>query len=181
MFDPRNGPAYSAEFVARYRAAQFARNRQITAWVREQLDWLRTGAPTAPSGARVDNLPFVVHSTAADPRFLDLTLDPSDRSTTTLWGEPWVANYQPATLGHLTSLRAWLSQWSVDDSRANAPAELPNVTVRLHDVAPPTGNPPAEERKGTPRSGARRHGGYPGLTVPSAGSAGAGSCSPMWS
>ncbi|MCF7547474.1 hypothetical protein [Pseudonocardia sp. WMMC193] len=134
MFDPRNGPAYSREFVVRYREAQLARNRRITRWVRERLEWLRTESPTTPDGMRIDNLPFVVHGTAADPRFLDLTLDPSDRQATTLWGHPWVANYQPATLGHLTSLRAWLSQWSVDESRANAPAELPHVSAPVQVV-----------------------------------------------
>lgn len=134
MFDPRNGPAYSTEFVVRYREAQLARNRRITRWVRERLEWLRTESPTTPDGTRIDNLPFVVHGTAADPRFLDLTLDPSNRQATTLWGHPWVANYQPATLGHLTSLRAWLSQWSVDESRANAPAELPHVSVPVQVV-----------------------------------------------
>jgi pimeloyl-ACP methyl ester carboxylesterase len=134
MFDRRNGPAYSAEFVARYRDAQVARNRRITGWVRERLEWLRTSSPATPDGTRIDNLPFVVHGTAADPRFLDLTLDPSDRPATTLWGEPWVANYQPATLGHLTSLRAWLSQWSFDDSPANAPAELPHVSVPVQVI-----------------------------------------------
>ncbi|GAA1236062.1 alpha/beta fold hydrolase [Prauserella halophila] len=134
MFDPRNGPSYSAEFITRYRAAQIARNRRITAWVRGQLEWLRDSSPVSPEGNKIDNMPFVVHGTAADPRSLDLTLDPSDRLATTLWGDPWVANYQPATLGHLTSLRAWLSQWSFDDSRANAPAELPHVTVPVQVI-----------------------------------------------
>jgi hypothetical protein len=71
--------------------------------------------------------------------------------------------------------------WLVTVTRCDDGQELARTQVRLHDVAPPTGNPPRRSEEGTPRSGARRHGGYPGLTVPSAGSAGAGSCSPMWS
>jgi pimeloyl-ACP methyl ester carboxylesterase len=134
MYDLSNTRPYSDEFISRYRAAQLARNRRITAWVREQLDWLRTDAPDGPSGHRVDDMPFVVHGTAADPRFLDLTLDASDREASTLWGDPWVANFQPATLGHLTSLRAWLSQWSIDDSRANAPTELPHVNAPVQVI-----------------------------------------------
>lgn len=129
IFDPRHGPPFSADFVDKYRAAQITRNRRITAWVRERLTWLNDHAPAGPSGARVHDLPFVVHGTCADPRALDLALEPSDREATTLWGDPWVANFQPATLGHLTSLRAWLSQWSIDDSRSNAYVELSRVGV----------------------------------------------------
>lgn len=133
MFDPRHGPPYSERFLTKYRDAQVARNRRITAWVREQLGRLQ--AFPGPAGAlTIDDMPFVVHGTAADPRFLDLTLDASDREATTLWGDPWVANYQPATLGHLTSLRSWLSQWSYDESRANAPQELPHVTVPVQVI-----------------------------------------------
>lgn len=134
MYHPDNRPPYKPEFLARYRREQLTRNRRITSWVREKLAWLADEAPVGPSGVRVDDLPFVVHGTTADPRFLDLTIDPSDRAATTLWGDPWVANFQPATLGHLTSLRAWLSQWSIDDSRANAPAELPHVSVPVQVI-----------------------------------------------
>ncbi|GAA1014145.1 alpha/beta hydrolase [Acrocarpospora pleiomorpha] len=124
MFEPANGPVYSPEFVTRYRQAQIDRNRRITGWALQQIEALR--AHTRGSEAP-DDLPFVVHGTAADLRFLDLTLDPSDRIARTIWGSPWVANFLPASLGHLTSLRSWLSQWSYDRSRANAYRELPGV------------------------------------------------------
>jgi len=117
-----HGPTFDAEFLDRYRAAQIARNERITGWVDDQLAGLaahgregRHGEKTGP-----DDLPFVVHGTAADPRFTDLAVDPSDRRPGTLWGDPWTANFQPASLGHLTSLRSWLSQWSYTRSRANA-------------------------------------------------------------
>ena len=124
MFDPANGPAYDVEFLDRYRAAQIARNERITAWVDDQLAALAT---RGREGTGPDDLPFVVHGTAADPRFTDLTVDPSDRRPGTLWGDPWTANFQPASLGHLTSLRSWLSQWSHTRSRANAYRCLKNV------------------------------------------------------
>lgn len=127
MYEPVNGPAYSVEFLRRYREAQLARNRRITTWVRAQLARL-------PQLSTVKDLPFVVHGTAADPRFLDLDIEPSDRPRETLWGDPWQANHQPATLGHLTSLRSWLSQWSYDESRANAYAELPNVSIPVQVI-----------------------------------------------
>ena len=40
LFDPRHGPPYDPDFVARYRDAQVARNHRITAWARAELDRL---------------------------------------------------------------------------------------------------------------------------------------------
>jgi pimeloyl-ACP methyl ester carboxylesterase len=119
LFADHNTPPYSADFVALYRAAQRERNHRITAWVRERLAEI-----DKLSHGRVEDLPFVVHGTCADPRFLDLGLDPSDRDAGTLWGDPYSANLMPATLGHLTSLRSWLSQWSLLDSNADGPRHL---------------------------------------------------------
>jgi pimeloyl-ACP methyl ester carboxylesterase len=134
MYEPSNGPAYSAEFLQRYRAAQIERNRRITNWVREQLRQLDSGELDPRTAGTLRDMPFVVHGTAADPRFTDLTIEPSDRPADTLWGAPWVANFQPATLGHLTSLRSWLSQWSYDESRANSYRELPGVSVPVQVI-----------------------------------------------
>ena len=128
MFRSENGPAYSADFVARYRDAQTARNRRITSWVRQTLARLAAD-PDGP-----DDMPFVVHGTAADPRFLDLSLDPSDREPATILGDPWKTNFLPARLGHYTSLRSWLSQWSIDDSRSDAVSALPQVTVPVQII-----------------------------------------------
>ncbi|MEJ0066648.1 MAG: hypothetical protein WDM85_15570 [Caulobacteraceae bacterium] len=36
-FNPDNGPPYSAAFIARYRAAQRARNQRITDWAKAEL------------------------------------------------------------------------------------------------------------------------------------------------
>ncbi len=124
LFNPENGPPYSAEFLERYRAAQLARNRKITAWVRQRIDdAAATGRP------QFADLPFAIHGTCADPRFVDLSIDPSDREAGTLWGDTPVANYIPATLGHFSSSRSWLSQWSIDDSECNAVRHLPAVSV----------------------------------------------------
>src|SRR5256885_16011178 len=38
LFNPEHGPPYSEDFVARYREAQQARNRRITAWVEAELE-----------------------------------------------------------------------------------------------------------------------------------------------
>jgi pimeloyl-ACP methyl ester carboxylesterase len=129
MFAERNGPPYAPEFLTRYRAAQIARNRRITDWVRKSL-----AALPERSGGRVEDLPFVVHGTMADPRNLDLSLDPSDRAATTQWGPPYAANLRPATLGHFTTLRSWLSQWSWDASHGNGPERLRTVSVPVHVI-----------------------------------------------
>ncbi|MGB3437665.1 MAG: alpha/beta hydrolase [Actinophytocola sp.] len=123
LFDERNGPPYSAEFLTRYRAAQVARNRRITAWVREKL------AELAKDQDGVQDLPFVVHGTGADPRFTDLTIEPTDREAGTMWGPAAHANLMPASLGHLCSLRSWLSQWSIDDTNCDGPFHLTRTSV----------------------------------------------------
>jgi len=123
MFGAQHGPPFSAEFVERYRAAQLARNRRITGWVRAQL----AGLASDPDG--VQDLPFVVQGTVADPRFLDLRLDPSDREPGTMWGPPHKANLMPAALGRYTSLRSWLSQWSIDESHCDGPLHLARTSV----------------------------------------------------
>src|SRR3546814_15330971 len=75
LYVPRNPnqPPYSAAFLARYRAAQVARNRRITAWVKDKLAALRA------AGREHEEFAFVVHGTMADPRFIDPAVDPNDR------------------------------------------------------------------------------------------------------
>jgi len=117
LYDPANPnqPPYSEEFVAEYRAAQIARNRRITAWVKEQLAALRD------AGKDTSELAFVVHGTMADPRWLDVTVDPSDRKPGWCYlGDPEVVNDGPVGLARFSTLRSWLSQWSYDDARGDA-------------------------------------------------------------
>ncbi|ANY22534.1 serine aminopeptidase domain-containing protein [Gordonia terrae] len=123
LFSGRISPPYDREFVDHYRAAQVARNRRITGWVRDQLDRLER------SGGELQDLPFVVHGTIADPRFLDVTLDPSDREPGTMWGPAKVANLMPASLAHYSSLRSWLSQWSLDSSNCDGPLHMSRIST----------------------------------------------------
>ena len=107
-------PPYDDAFVERYRAAQIARNRRITAWVEEQLAALRAGGQ--PNAERC----FTVQGTMADPRFMDPALDPNDRRPRwCMLGEPWIVNDGPVGLARFTTLRSWLSQWSYDKSHAD--------------------------------------------------------------
>ncbi|WP_028926230.1 alpha/beta fold hydrolase [Pseudonocardia acaciae] len=129
MFAPENGPPYDAEWLRRYRSAQRDRNERITDAVIARLADLEK-----QTDGRSNDLPLLVHATCADPRALDLSIDASDRAAGTLWGEPYAANLQPTTLGHLTSLRSWLSQWSIRTSHGDGPARLRGVDVPVHVI-----------------------------------------------
>ena len=127
MYNPENGPPYAPDFVARYRAAQVARNRRISAWAESRLAAL-AGGPGSIAG--LDDLAFVVNGTAADLRFLDGTIDPSDRQVgVTLWGPPEVANHMPAGIGRMTTLRSWINQWSIDHTNADSARWFPEIDV----------------------------------------------------
>lgn len=126
LYDPANPnrPPYSADFLATFAEAQIARNRRITAWVRERLDEIRTSAsPNREFG-------FTVHGTMADPRWLDPSIEPSDRTPGTCYlGDPEVVNDGPVGLARFCSLRSWLSQWSYDDARCDAIASGGRISV----------------------------------------------------
>ena len=129
MYDPRHWadgvqapPRYSAEFLERFAAAQRARRNRIEARVRARLAELR-----ATPGAPRDEA-FVVHRTHADPRCLDLTLDPNDRRAGSVWGDARAVNYAANAMGRTTSLTAFLSQWS-SASRAGGPENLARTAV----------------------------------------------------
>ncbi len=126
MYHPLRTVPFDAGFVADYRAAQMARNRRISARCTATLEEL-AAAEHSPAG--LDDLAFVVHGTAGDLRFLDGTIDPSDRRIgVTLWGEPTVANYMPAGISRVTTCRSWLNQWSLDHTYGDSLRWLPTIT-----------------------------------------------------
>lgn len=116
LYDPANPnqPPYSASFLDRYRAAQLARNRRITARAEAQLEAFRQ------VGEDWREMGFVVHGTMADPRWLDPTVDANERTPGRCYlGDPRQVNDSPIGLARYSSLRSWLSQWSVDHSNAD--------------------------------------------------------------
>lgn len=126
LYDPANPnqPPYSPDFLATFAAAQVARNRRITAWVNEKLAAIRASA--SPLG----EFAFTVHGTMADPRWLDPTIEPSDRAPGVCYlGDPKVVNDGPVGLARFCTLRSWLSQWSYDDARCDAITSGPGVSV----------------------------------------------------
>ncbi|MEC8157904.1 MAG: alpha/beta hydrolase [Pseudomonadota bacterium] len=116
-------PPYEPNFLERYRAAQVARNRKITTWVKHKLAELRD------AGRENEEFGFVTHGTMADPRWLDPSVDPNDRVPGTCYlGDPQVVNNGPVGLARFCTLRSWLSQWSFDDANACGPTSLARVS-----------------------------------------------------
>ncbi|MGK2948339.1 MAG: alpha/beta hydrolase [Acidimicrobiales bacterium] len=121
MFDGRWGPPFAEAFVARYRAAQRDRNHRITAWVGTELDRL--------AGAGAWDRVFNLHRVWADLRFTDLSLDPSERRPGCYAGDPRSANYGPFAIGATSTLRSWLSMWSLEASQCQGAPHLARIAV----------------------------------------------------
>ncbi len=121
-YNPGNGPPFTPEFQVRYRAAQRDRNDAITDWVLAELDRL------AHTRAR-DRL-FTVPRTWADLRMIDPSIEPSDRRARWCYaGDPMRANYGVFGIGTVSTLRTWLSMWSLRTSQCTAAPHLARITV----------------------------------------------------
>jgi pimeloyl-ACP methyl ester carboxylesterase len=121
--DPfERGPPYPAEFIARYRAAQVARNQRITDWAKAELKRL--------NAAGIPDRIFALFRTWADLRFMDPAIDPSERPCPGCYaGSPPLANRSPFGIGRACTLRAWLSMWSLETSKCSGPAQLAKLDV----------------------------------------------------
>lgn len=134
LFDPANGfaepPAsshYSAEFLEHYRQAQRERVRRIDAKARDYIaaaNEARTRFKQTGNVAdrRVSIAPrlIIVYRTDADPRCVDLSIDPSERPYGSVFGKrPDIINYGLVGFGRLTTAEAWLSTWSGLSSNAS--------------------------------------------------------------
>jgi len=119
-------PPYPSDWLEAYRAAQLARVRRITGQVLERLaDLKKRGSVELERG-------FVTHRTMAEPRFLDGSIEPNDRPIGHCYlGVPQTVNTGPVGLARFSTLRSWLSQWSVDHSRADGEVCARQVTVPL--------------------------------------------------
>lgn len=140
MYNPDNGPPYSAEFLERYRAAQVARNERITKWAEQELVRIRDGRPqggnaldasgafgTATAEGVFDRF-FAVPRQFADPRFVDLAVDPSKREYGCYMGDPLQSNYSGYGLTPVTSAREWLAMWSLSKTKVRIEEQLPHIT-----------------------------------------------------
>jgi pimeloyl-ACP methyl ester carboxylesterase len=121
-FDEANGPPFSADFIARYRAAQRARNQRTTDWAKTELARL--------NAAGIPDRIFPLFRTWADLRFIDPAIEPTDRHCPGCYaGHPKFANRGPFGIGRTSTLRAWLSMWSLETSKCQGPPQLAKLTV----------------------------------------------------
>ncbi len=139
-----NKPPFTPAFVARFRERQLERNRRITGWVRDTLDFLARRNDSETERA------FVTHRTMCDVRWIDPHIDPNGRKPNWCYlGDPKTVNVGPVGLARFSTLRSWLSQWAFDDSNAKGPLNATNVrhvpVLQIENMAddavPATHNP----------------------------------------
>jgi pimeloyl-ACP methyl ester carboxylesterase len=121
LFDERNGPPYSPEFVARYRRAQTARNHAITDWAERELKRVRA--------AGFSDRPFTVMRTWADPRMVDPSIEPTKRPPNLCYaGVPAKANRSAQGIAAACTLRNWLGMWSLRSAQTRAEPHLARIS-----------------------------------------------------
>jgi pimeloyl-ACP methyl ester carboxylesterase len=121
LFDERNGPPYSPEFITAYRAAQVRRNDAITDWARTELDRVRA--------AGFSDRPFTVMRTWADPRMVDPAIEPTNREPNMCYaGVPVQANRSARGIAAACTLRNWLGMWSLQTANTRAEPHLRRIT-----------------------------------------------------
>lgn len=154
IYDPHspNRPPFSSKFLAEFRDEQRKRNRKITDWALNTLEFLESKHDGELERA------FVVHRTMCDVRWLDPSIDPNGRRTNWCYmGDPRTVNSGPAGLARFSTLRSWLSQWSYDLSNAKGPAnarrihKIPVLQIEngADDAVPATHNPAIREALAT--------------------------------
>ena len=120
-YRPDLQPPFEDSFVSAYRAAQRGRNERITSWCKAEIDRMA-------AVGHYDRL-FVVPRLWADLRMIDGSIDPSNRPVPACYlGDPQRANYSMFGVGTVSSLRTWLSMWSLSDSQCGL-GQLRDVDV----------------------------------------------------
>ena len=120
-YRPDRQPPFGTAFVTAYRAAQRVRNERITKWCKAEMDRMAFAG-------HYERL-FVVPRLWADLRMIDGSIDPSNRPVPACYlGDPRRANFGIVGVGTVSSLRTWLSMWSLSDSRCGL-GQLRNVNV----------------------------------------------------
>ena len=118
---------YAPEFLARYREAQLERVRRIDERAHRIVAQRQEARRAAKAGGdlaqqiRAAYVPiFHVWRTDADPRCIDLSIDPSDRRPGSLWGTDLLAsNYGCIGFARSCTAESWLSSWSGMSSNAS--------------------------------------------------------------
>lgn len=147
MYDPANGFTvpmtsvhYDADFLTRYRQAQWERVRRLDTIARSAIErQLAAGAAVeAATGSRQQQRMereaqsiryLIVYRTTADPAMVDLAIDPDDRTVGGHDGNvrPDLQNWSHTGFAHYLTPRAWLSTWSGLESHAQTAKALTSI------------------------------------------------------
>ncbi|WP_199724840.1 alpha/beta hydrolase [Noviherbaspirillum saxi] len=141
-FSPKNGfnletgkGKYTEEFVTRYQLAQVERVKKIDQKARQLLAVKRDARiklkeENALEVKRIASFApiFNVWRTDADLRSWDISIDPSDRVTGSLWGrDPFVSNWGSVSFARVVTPESWLSTWSGISSNASLEKCAPSI------------------------------------------------------
>jgi hypothetical protein len=136
LYNPRNGfrtppesSRYDPGFLARYQAAQLARIHRLDVKAHSLIARQRAAQAAAATAQGDQALALdragragwymIVYRTTADPAFVDLNIDPDDRTVQTyISRRPDQENYGENGFGRYVTPRAWLSTWSALSSNA---------------------------------------------------------------
>jgi len=159
MYNPDNGwrpwpqpVRYDPAWLVRYRQAQLERGARLDAIATSALEAraeAREALRAAPAGSAAWNHArrravharyLTIYRTLADPAYLDLSIDPDDRSMGTVFapGDPMDGNYGYGGLGRTMTARGWLSTWSGAASDARMASTMGSVrvpTLIMHPTA----------------------------------------------
>jgi pimeloyl-ACP methyl ester carboxylesterase len=153
MYNPANGyrpfpeeSRYDEQWLAGYRQKQRERNQRLDEIARaevaaqnaarEQVRATDFDALTAATQREVIRRRWlwkymVIYRTLANPAYLDLRIDPSNRRIGSIFSpaDPIIGNYGPLGLARTMTPRAWLSTWSGLSSQADLPDSIAHVTI----------------------------------------------------
>jgi|GEM_PF-4990735 len=150
LYDPKHGfrnyqkgesSKYAEDFLVRYRKAQIERNDRIS---REALALLNQAKDErkrieAETGCELKfdiDVPFITHRTSGDPRFLDMSIDPSDRIIGSGFGDALSVNYKPNTFKRVHTAKNWLSMCSRLYSNAAAEPNIARIQIPVLGIWP---------------------------------------------
>jgi len=126
---PFESSTYSEDFLAEYAKAQRSRVERIDQRALEMIEE-RTLAERSnrPLASRI----ITVYRTDADPRTVDLSIDPSDRPYGSVHGSrPHLGNLGVNGFGRLSTPEAWLSTWSGLSSNVRFVSCAPEISMPI--------------------------------------------------
>jgi hypothetical protein len=133
--DPPESSSFEANFVESYRRAQGKRVAKLDEVAKDLIATRMAARKRFKSSGDAHDRVLGAHTpvmtiwrTAADLRYFDLSLDPSERKYGSVWGQdPYQSNYGNVGFARFCSPESWLSTWSGLSSKAEMAKTAPSV------------------------------------------------------